>query len=98
MLAVLAGQASAEDILLEVALDSTQGSSVQRFREEEIEWSLQGGYGYFLTKTIAPTLYILSLAMIGAGAIAALSFISWEVKKVIRSSKTGYNKAGVEDD
>ena len=80
MLAVLAGQASAEDILLEVALDSTQGSSVQRFREEEIEWSLQGGYGYFLTKTIAPTLYILSLAMIGAGAIAALTFISWVVK------------------
>jgi len=83
MLAVLAGQASAEDILLEVALDSTQGSSVQRFREEEIEWSLQGGYGYFLTKTIAPTLYILSLAMIGAGAIAALTFISWVVKTVL---------------
>jgi hypothetical protein len=86
-----------EDILLELALDSTQGSSVQRFREEETEWSLQGGYGYFLTKTVAPTLYILSLAMIGAGAFVALTFISWVVRTVFRFSKTGYNNSGVKD-
>ena len=73
-------QASTEDILPELALDTTQGSSEQRFTEEEAEWSLQGGYGYFVTKTVAPTLYILSLAMVGAGAVAALTFISWVVK------------------
>ena len=94
---VLAEQANAEDILLELALDCTQGSSVQRFRDEETEWSLLGGYGYFLTKTVALTLYTLSLAMTGAGAITALSFISWVVKTVIRFSKTGYDKSGLED-
>jgi len=71
-----------EDILLELALDSTQGSSVQRFREEETEWSLQGGYGYFLTR---------------AGAFVALTFISWVVRTVFRFSKTGYNNSGVKD-
>ena len=66
MLAVLVRQASAEDILPQLALDSTQGSSKQRFTEEETEWSLKGGYGYFVRVTVAPTLHILSQAMAGA--------------------------------
>ena len=97
MMAIVVGPVSMEDILLELDLDSAQGFSVRGFREET-EWSQLGGHGYLLTKTVAPTLYTLSLAMIGAGEIAALSFISWVVKTVIRFSKTGYNKSGVEDD
>ena len=96
MLAVLVGQASTEDILTGLALDSTQGSSKQRFTEEETEWSLQGGYGCFVTKTVAQTLYILSLAMAGAGAVAALTFICWVVKTLFRLSKTGYNSSRIE--
>ena len=80
MLAVLVGQASAEDILSGLALDSTQGSSEQRFKEEETEWSLQGGYGYFGTATVAPTLHTLSQAMAGVGAVTALTLICWVVK------------------
>ena len=53
--------------------------------------------GYFLSRTVASTLYILSLAMIGAGAVTALTFISWVVKTVLQFSKTGYNNSGVED-
>ena len=98
MMVVLVGPVNTEDILLELDLDCAQGFSVRGFREEEAEWSQLGCHGNFLTQTVAPTLYTLSLAMIGAGAIAALSFISWVVKTVIRFSKTGYNKSGVEDD
>jgi len=47
MLAVLVGQARAEDILPGIAPDSIRGFSKQKFSERETEWSLQGGYGYF---------------------------------------------------
>ena len=96
MLAVLVGQASAEDILPGLALDSIQGSSEQRFTGEETEWSLHGGYDYFVTETVAQPLYILSLAMAGAGAVAALTFIRWVVKTLLRLSKTGYNSSRIE--
>ena len=96
MLAVLVGQASVEDILPGLALDSTQGSSKQRFTEEETEWSLHGGYGYFVTATVAPTLHILSQAMAGAGAVAALTFSRRVVKTLFRLSKTGYNSLRIE--
>ena len=96
MLAVLVGQASAEDILPSLTLDSIQGSSEQRFTWEETEWSLQGGYDYFVTETVAPTLYILSLAMTGAGAVAALTFIRWVVKTLLHFSKTGNNSSRIE--
>ena len=97
MIAVLAEQANTEVSLKELALDCIQGSSVQRFRKEETEWSLLGSYGYFLTRTVAPTLHALSLAMIVTGAITSLSFISWVAKAMIRSRKTGYGKSEVED-
>jgi len=93
MLAVLVGQASAEDILPQLALDSTHGSSEQRFTEEEIERNQLGNYGYLVTKTVVPTLYILSLAMVGAGAVAALIFIGWVVKTLFRLSKIGYKNS-----
>ena len=80
MPAVLVGQVSMEDILPGLALDSTQGFSKQRFTEGETEWSLQGGYGYFVTTTAAPTLYVLSQAMAGARAVAALTFTRRVVK------------------
>ena len=93
MLAVLVGQVSAEDILPGIAPDSIRGFSKQKFSERETEWSLQGGYGYFYSTTIAPTLHVLSQAMDGAGAVVALTFTCWVVKTLFRLSKTGYNNS-----
>ena len=67
MLAVLVGQASAE---------------------EETEWSPQGGYGYFVTTTVAQTLHVISQAMAGAGVVVALTFTHWVVKTLVRLNKT----------
>ena len=88
MLAVLVGQASVEDILPGIAQDSTRGFSKQKFSEGETEWSLQGGYGYFFSTTVALTLYVLSQAMDGTGAVVALTFTRCVVKTLFRLSKT----------
>ena len=53
MLAALVGQANTRDILQRLVLNSTQGFSKQRFTGEKTEWSPQGGYGYFVTATVA---------------------------------------------
>ena len=95
MLAVLVGQANAEGILPQLAGDSMHGYSEQKFTKEEIEWNQQGGYGYFVTKTVVQTLHILSLAMVGAGAVAALTIISWVIKTLVRLSKTGFNSSRI---
>ena len=91
MLAVLVGQASAEVILPWIAGDNMQDYSEQKFTKGEIEWNQQGGYGYFVTKTMVQTLHILNLAMVGAGAVVALTIISWVIKTLVRFSKTGFN-------
>ena len=96
MLAVLVGQASVEDILPGIAQDNTRGFSKQKFSERETEWSLQGGYGYFFSTTIAPTLHVLSQAMDGAGAVVALTFTCWVVKTLFRLSKTGSKNSRIE--
>ena len=96
MLAVLVGQASAEDILSGITSDSERGFSKPEFSEREIEWSLQGGYGYFVSTTVAPTLHVFSQAIDGVGAIVALTFTCWVVKTLFRLSKTGYNNSGIE--
>ena len=84
MLAALVGQASTRDILQKLVLNNTQGSSKQRFTE----WSPQGGYGYFVTATVAPTLHILSQVMAGFGAVVALTLARWVVKTLVRLGKT----------
>ena len=96
MLAVLVGQASAEDILSGITPDSIRGFSKPKSSEREIEWSLQGAYGYFVSTTVAPTLHALSQAIDGAGAVVALTFTCWVVKTLFRLSKTGYNNLRVE--
>ena len=88
MLAALVGQANMRDILQRLVLNSTQGFSKQRFMGEKTEWSPQGGYGYFVTATVAPTLHILSQAMAGFGAVVALTFTRWVVKTLVRLGKT----------
>ena len=96
MLAVLVGQASTEDVLSGIAPDSIQVFSKPKFSEREIEWSLQGGYGYFVSTTVAPTLHVIGQAIDGARAIVALTFTCWVVKTLFRLSKTGYNNSGIE--
>ena len=96
MLAVLVGQASAEDILSGITSDSERSSSKPEFSEREIEWSLQGGYGYFVSTTVAPTLHVFSQAIDGVGAIVALTFTCWVVKTLFRLSKTGYNNSRID--
>ena len=96
MLAVLVGQASAEDVLSGITPDSIRVFSKPKFSEREIEWSLQGGYGYFVSTTVAPTLHVISQVIDGAGAIVALTFTCWVVKTLFRLIKTGYNNSGIE--
>ncbi|XP_023331405.1 uncharacterized protein LOC111703634 [Eurytemora carolleeae] len=96
MLAVLVGQASAEEIPSGITPDSIGGFSKPKFSEIEIEWSLQGGYGYFVSTTVAPTLHVLSQAMDGAGAVEALTFTCWVVRTLFRISKTGYINSRME--
>ena len=96
MLAVLVGQASAEDILSGITPGSVRVFSEPKFSEREIEWSLQGGYGYFVSTTVAPTLHVFSQAIDGVGAIVALTFTCWVVKTLFRLSKTGYNNSGID--
>ena len=95
MLAVLVGQASAEGVLSVIIPDSIQVFSKPKVLEREIEWSLQGGYGYFVSTTVAPTLHVISQAIDGAGAVVAFTFTSWVVKTLFRLSKTGYNNSGI---
>ena len=93
MLAVLVGQASAEVILPRPAGDNMQDYSEQKFTKGEIKWNQQGGYGYFVTKTMVQTLHILNLAMVGAGAVVALTIISWVIKTLVRFSKMGLSSS-----
>ena len=95
MLAVLVGQASTEDVLSRIAPDSIRVLSKPKFSEREIEWSLQGGYGYFVSTTVAPTLHIISQVIDGAGAIVILAFTCWVVKTLFLLIKTGYNYSGI---
>ena len=96
MLAVQVGQASTEDVLSGITPDSIQVFSKPKFSEREIEWILQGGYGYFVSTTVAPTLHVIGQAIDGAGAIVALTFTCWVVKTLFRLSKTGYINLGIE--
>ena len=93
MIAVLGEQVNAEDNLLELALDCTQSSSIKRLEKETMEWNQLGSYGYFLVRTAAPIWHTLSFAMICAGAITAVSLVSWVARIGMRSCKTGYNKS-----
>ena len=80
MLAVLVGQASAEDVLSGITPDSIRVFSKPKFSKREIEWSLQGDYGYFVSTTVAPTLHVICQVVDGAGAIVAFTFSYWVVK------------------
>ena len=85
MLAVLVGQASTEDVLSSgITPDSIQVFSKPKFSEREIEWILQGGYGYFVSTTLAPTLHVISQVIDGAGAIVVLTSTCWVVKTLFR--------------
>ena len=94
MLAVLVGQASAEDVLSGITPDSVRVFSKPKFSEREVEWNLQGNYGYFASTTVIPTLYIINQAINGAGAIVALAITCWVVKTLFRLIKTDYNNSG----
>ena len=50
MLAVLVGQASAENVLSGITPDSVRVFSKPKLSEREVEWNLQGNYGYFASK------------------------------------------------
>ena len=93
MLAVLVGQASAEDVLSGINPDSLRVFSKPSFSEREIEWSLQGDYGYFVSTTVTPTLHVINQVMDGAGAIVALAITCWVVKTLFRLIKTEYNNS-----
>ena len=93
MLAVLVGQASAEDVLSGINPDSLRVFSKPSFSEREIEWSLQGDYGYFVSTTVAPTLHVICQVIDGTGAIVALTFMCWVVKTLFRLIKTEYNNS-----
>ena len=93
MLAVLVGQASAEDVLSGIISDSVRVFSKPKFSEREIEWSLQGDYDYFVSTTVTPTLHLINQVMDGAGAIVALAITCWVVKTLFRLIKTEYNNS-----
>ena len=93
MLAVLVGQASAEDVLSGIIPDSVRVFSNPKFSEREIEWSLQGDYDYFVSTTVTPTLHVINQVMDGAGAIVALAITCWVVKTLFRLIKTEYNNS-----
>ena len=93
MLAVLVGQASAEDVLSGIIPDSVRVLSKPKFSEREVEWSLQGDYDYFVSRTVTPTLHVINQVMDGAGAIVALAITCWVVKTLFRLIKTEYNNS-----
>ena len=93
MLAVLVGQASAEDVLSGIIPDSVRVFSKPKFSEREIEWSLQGDYDYFVSTTVTPTLHVINQVMDGAGAIVALAITCWVVKTLFRLIKTEHNNS-----
>ena len=93
MLAVLVGQASAEDVLSGITPDSIRVFSKPKFSEREIEWSLQGDYGYFVSTTVTPTLLVINQVIDGAGAVVALAITCWVVKTLFRLIKTEYNNS-----
>ena len=93
MLAVLVGQTNTEVILPRIAGDNMQDHSEPQFTQGEIERNQQGDYGYFVTKIMVQTLHSINLAMIGAGAIAALAIISWIIKTLVRFSKMGLSSS-----
>ena len=93
MLAVLVGQASAEDVLSGITPGSVRVFSEPKFSERGVEWNLQGDYGYFVSTTVIPTLHIINQAINGAGAIVALAITCWVVKTLFRLIKTEYNNS-----
>jgi len=93
MLAVLVGQASAEDVLSGITPGSVRVFSEPKFSERGVEWNLQGVYGYFVSTTVIPTLHIINQAINGAGAIVALAITCWVVKTLFRLIKTEYNNS-----
>ena len=93
MLAVLVGQASTEDVLSGIISDSVRVFSKPKFSEREVEWSLQGDYDYFVSRTVTPTLHVINQVMDGAGAIVALAIKRWVVKTLFRLIKTEYNNS-----
>ena len=93
MLAVLVGQASAEDVLSEITPDNVRVFSKPKVSEREVEWDLQGDYGYFVSTTVIPTLHITNQAINGAGAIVALAITCWVVKTLFRLIKTEYSSS-----
>ena len=93
MLAVLVGKASGEDVLSGIISDSIRVFSKPKFSEREVEWSLQGDYDYFVSRTVTPTLHVINQVMDGAGAIVALAITCWVVKTLFRLIKTEYNNS-----
>ena len=93
MLAVLVGQASTEDVLSGIISDSVRVFSKPKFSEREVEWSLQGDYDYFVSRTVTPTLHVINQVMDGAGAIVALAITCWVVKTLFRLIKTEYSNS-----
>jgi len=93
MLAVLVGQASAEDVLSGITPGSVRVFSKPKFSERGVEWNLQGDYGYFVSTTVIPTLHIINQAINGSGAIGALAITCWVVKTLFRLIKTEYNNS-----
>ena len=96
MLAVLVGQASAEDVLSEITPDNVRVFSKPKASEREVEWNLQGDYDYFVSTTVTPTLHVINQVMDGAGAVVALAITCWVVKTLFRLIKTEYNNSGIE--
>ncbi len=97
MLAVLVGQASAENVLSGTTPGSVRVFSEPKFSERGVEWNLQGVYGYFVSTTVIPTLHIINQAINGSGAIVALAITCWVVKTLFRLIKTEYIKTIIAD-